>query len=1305
MIVLTVCNFDTLVTVIFVRLSNLFRVGIHPVLCRSMKHFLHLVFIVVLSCVYSGHAIAQSLDISLDWNVPVADPYADSNPVTFPNCEGAVTDEAGLPLIVRNFPLAAGTDSVNAVLREAVYAPLIITEAQACNSTSLPSEIDLQCNLGWVRKGPVAMVRFVPLRKNPETGEAEKLVSCTILFTTHQGKQLKSSAARNYAAHSVLAGGNWYKVGVSATGICRISASDLSAMGLNPATVDPRNIRVYGNGGGVLPENNSAPRTDDLAENAIEVVGESDGTFDANDYILFYAKGPVTWNYSEVNGRFEHSPNLYADKACYFITADMGPGKRIPLQPGSGQEATDIVNRFDDYALHESDEVNLIKSGRQWLGEFFDVQTSYNFSFDFPGLVAGSDVNLRSRVVARSLVVSSFVLSAAGESWSVPVDRISTIANSAHANATSNSRTFAAEGSSVSVNLRYTKPQSGSLGWLDFLAVNVRRSLVFEGGQKLFRDTQSAIPGHVAQYVLGSASNAVNVWEVTDPFNAAKVAATPSGNDITFRLASDSIREFAAFDGTSFIPVQFIGIINNQDLHAIRGYNMLIISPAEFSDQATRLATYHATADGLSTLVVDPELIYNEFSSGVQDISAIRDYIKMLYDVGTGNDTLGYVLLFGDGSYDNKNRVTGNTNFIPTYQSEESLHPVNSFVTDDFYTFLDNGEGNGAYDVSDVAIGRLPIKTADEAIHAVDKIIHYDTQSSQTMGDWRNVICFVADDDDERSNDHVRASEQLASQINNMQNAYISDKIYLDAYPQVSTPGGQRYPEVNKAITARVEKGALIVNYTGHGGEVGWSHERSLEVSDINSWRNYDKMPVFLTATCEFSRFDDPGRTSAGELVFLNPLGGGIALFTTTRPTYGTPNLALNSTFYNYAFRLNSNGEHLRMGDLLLITKRESGSTPNGKKFVLFGDPALRMAYPRLKVETVSVNDQPVENGADTLRAFSHVLVHGKITGAGGQTVTGFNGTVVPSVFDKPLNLLTLANDGGSKFPFILQKNILYKGQVEVKDGLFSFSFIVPRDIAYQYGYGRISYYASDADRDAAGVYRNIIVGGVEENVEMDVQGPTLNLYMNNDRFVSGGITDENPKLFARVYDENGINTLGSGIGHDIVAILDDAMDAPFILNDYYQAETNTFSAGRIMYPFFKLSPGLHTLRLKVWDVFNNSAEAYTEFVVNPSSSFAMDAVSNYPNPFSDETFFTFEHNQPGEPMDVEIVVFDLSGQRVAIVQSTLAAGGYRSEPVRWNGNSAGGTPLRAGMYLYRIKATTTDGRQQSGTGKLVITR
>jgi hypothetical protein len=1270
-----------------------------------MRQLIYILFSFILCFFGFEECYAQSFDIALHWNLPVSETVTENARTIFLQCEEANINEEGWPQITRYIPLSADIISVSGILSKTIFVPLTVAETEAITGKSLPTEVVLDCNFVWERKKPGALVSFVPLRLNPGTGIPEKLVSCVVTLSTFQGKGSQKTVARSYAAHSVLATGNWYKIGVKQSGICRITYSDLTSMGINPSQIDPRNIRVYGNGGGMLPENNSSPRQDDLAENAIEVVGEADGSFNEGDYILFYAKGPVSWSYNSTLKLFVHSSNLYSEMACYFITTDLGPGRRIVTEPNSVLQATDIVNQFDDYAVHEKDLHNLIMSGRQWLGESFDIETNFTFNFNFPYIVLGSDVILRSYFATHSFESSSYSLSAAGIPWNITVGPISAEPNSTYARSSSSLKVLAAVGPSIDVNVRYNKPLSGSLGWIDFIEVNARRNLTFAGGDLLFRDSRSALPGHVAQYLLAGATASVKVWDVTDNLNVSRVETTIQGSNLTFRAASDSIREFAAFDGTSFVPMSFIGKVGNQDLHAQRGFNMLIICPSVFNDQANRLATYHAAADGLNPIVVDPQLIYNEFSSGVQDITAIRDYIKMVYDLGNGDDTLSYVLLFGDGSYDNMNRLEQNTNFIPTYQSPESFHPVDSYVTDDYYGYLDNGEGNGAHDMLDVGIGRLPVKTGDEARQAVDKILHYDSHTPVVMGDWRNVICFVADDQDDNEQEHVIHSEELATLVNTLQSNYNVDKIYSDAYKQVSAPGGQRYPDVNKAINLRVGKGALIINYIGHGGEVGWAHERILGVQDINSWDNYDRLPVFLTATCEFSRFDDPGRTSAGELVFLNPHGGGVALFTTTRATYGSPNMSLNKSFYRYAFSTDSMGRHIRMGDIFLKSKRESGSDPNGKKFILLGDPALRMAYPDLEVKTISINNRPVSEGVDTIRALSHVVVTGKITDKNSQTVTGFNGSVTPTVFDKATPLETLANDGGSKFAFKLQKSALYKGTVEVKNGIFSFSFIVPRDIAYQYDFGRISYYASDSTRDAAGSFKDIVVGGLTEGIVMDKQGPLIDLFMNDDRFVTGGITDENPALFARVSDENGINTLGNGIGHDIVAVLDNASDQPLILNDYYQAEKNTFTSGEIKFPFSNLSPGLHTLSLKVWDVFNNSSEAYTEFNVKPSSSLTLGEVMNYPNPFRDQTYFTFEHNQPEKQMEVSIDIFDLSGKKIKTVSGSVAPGGYRTNAIPWDGSSENGFPLRSGMYIYRITVTTTDGQQQHGSGKLAIAR
>ncbi len=1110
------------------------------------------------------------------------------------------------------------------------------------------------------------------------------------------------TGSRVYAAHSVLATGDWYKLAVPGSGIYRLGYSELQSMGINLSGLDPRNIRIYGNGGGMLPENNSVFRYDDLQENAIQVTGEEDGRFDASDYILFYASGPVTWTYNTSHQVWEHRQNIYSDSAYYFLTIASGPGKRLTSESSLSDLSAEPVTTYDFHSFHEKDKYNLILSGRSWFGEQFDQSSSYDFSFDIPGLDAGSGVSFKAYLAARSTQASSFTFTSGSSTWTSTLAPISTYFNSPYASGASSYYTVAGVSSPVPLRLQYNKSTSTAIGWLDFIDVSARPALRFYGGQLPFRDMASSGSGKSASFtVAGAAGNAV-IWDVTDPVTVKKVEALSVGSDLNFTLTSDTLHEFVAFDLTKLYSPVFTGKVKNQDLHSILSADLIIVAPPVFYDQAVRLASYHSSVDDLNTLVVEPESVYNEFSSGAQDVIAIRDFVKMLYDRGGASGTPRYLLLFGDGSYDNKNRLPSNTNFIPTWQTAESFDPVRSGVSDDYFGLLDDNEGSSYADKVDLGIGRLPVKTVAEAEAMVNKIIHYAENSASVMGDWRNVVAFVADDED--NNEHVQQADNMAGYLAANFSNYNVDKIYLDAYTQISTTAGDRYPEVNKAITQRVEKGALLFNYTGHGGETGWAHEEVLQVPDINGWSNYDNMPVFITATCEFSRFDDPARTSAGELVFLNEHGGGIALFTTTRPTYGSPNFELNQSIYKYALTPSAGGRP-RLGDILCSAKRESGSDENGRKFILLGDPAQRLAYPALNVETSSINGRSMVTIPDTLKAYAQITINGRITDNSGKLVSDFNGLVYPTVFDKAVELKTRGNDGGTPFPFNLQKSILYRGKVEVLAGVFSFTFIVPKDIAYRFGFGKLSYYATDGTRDASGSFTNLIIGGAMSNEVVDNTGPDVSLYINDEMFTDGGITDENPWLLAKVRDDHGINTIGSGIGHDITAVLDSKTTDPYILNDFYESDVNTFRSGIIRFPFSQLSAGEHSVTVKVWDIFNNSTEATLHFKVLTSGKFVMQNARNYPNPFISSTRIVYDHNQQGNEVKLKAEIFSLTGQLVSVLEQTSFEQGTTSTPLIWNGCNSLGNPVSPGMYFYTLTASTSAGLQGRITGKLILSK
>jgi len=1252
------------------------------------------------------------LNRTIKWNADRLIQVSDAKKVSLLTFDGYGSHDGYelLPFYIEKFRIDPGSESLRLVnLTNLVFMP--VPDSTGLNLTGkekISGNLTVINSIVYQRKIPFLEICILPFRRNPSTGAVERLISFTLQLGLSVNETIGSQKpVRSYTGNSVLKSGNWFKFAVASSGVYTITYDFLKNNGIDAGSINPRNIRLYGNGGGMLPEANSLPRADDLTENTILVYGEEDGRFDPGDYILFFGETPDKWTFNNIDQTFHHQKNIYSDKTCYFLNFDTGPGKRIGYEQSTTDTPTDIISNFDDYAFYEKDDINLIKSGREWWDQqVFELTTSRKYSFSFPDLFTGHPATLRANVAARSTSGSTaFVVSVAGAQLkNIAIPPVGSQYTDDYAYEKTEIMHFSVSNPVIEVQLDYKKPNSSAIGYLNYLEMNVQRQLKMSGPQLAFRSRTGAGQGKISEFRLSSAGPDITVWDISVTGEAIRIETTHSGNDFVFRLPTDTIREFIAFDGSSFSPPEYIGKVSNQNLHGTGQEDYIIVTHPLFLADAERLAQFHREKSNLSVLVVTPEQIYNEFSSGVQDVSAIPDFMKMLYDRAESGKEPKYLLLFGDASYDFKERVKNNTNFVPSYESVQSLDPISSFVTDDYFGLLDENEGQGAGGDLDIGIGRLPIASVEEAKSAVDKIIHYISDTEAVKNDWRNVVCFVADDQDEGGNLFINDSEDMSNIIENGYKEFTPDKIYLDAYKQVSTPGGNRYPEVNDAINKRVEKGALIMNYVGHGGEVGWSHERVLEVPDIKSWTNWDHMPVFMTATCEFSRYDDPERISAGEYVFLNPRGGGVALFTTTRLTFAGYNKSLSMNFYNNAFK-KINGENYRMGDLIVISKNKVDIL-NSRKFTLLGDPALQMAYPHLKVVTSLINSKAPGSIPDTLKALAEVTIKGEIRDALDVKVSSFNGTVFPTVFDKSSEIYTLSNDQEQPpVKFYLRKNVVYKGKAEVKNGEFSFTFIVPKDIAYNYGIGKISYYARNEETDANGYDENIIVGGYDNTAMPDNNGPEVSLYMNNTSFISGGITNQNPNLLAYISDESGINTVGNGIGHDITAVVDHKTSLPLILNDYYVSDLNTFKSGIITYPFSTLEEGQHHVDLKVWDVFNNSTEAGIDFVVVSSSEIALQQLLNYPNPMRDHTTFSFETNQANQNADVELRIFSLTGNLVKTIRQSLFLNGYRIDRINWDGTDDNGWRINSGVYGYRLRLTFQDGSVVQRSSKLVLIR
>lgn len=1209
------------------------------------------------------------------------------------------------PHISKDYYIHSGDVSIKAKLVNTVFVQASDAETNLLLKRNEKPEEEIKLEAGVIisQKQPYANIKITPLRWNSTLNIIEKLVKYEVIIevednTSHQNNSIQ------YTSNSVLSTGDWFKIRIKKGGIYKITYSQLQEMGFN-VDANPSKIAIYGNGGGTLPEVNNEFRYDDLVENAVEMVDGQDGSFDAGDYILFYGDNPVKWEYDYSYQRFKHLNNYYDDYTYYFITIkNNGNAKRIKKVDLPSGNASIQVNTFDDYACHEVDTLNLAGSGRTWYGEVFDFNLSRSFNFSFPNIVKQPGANCFASLASRAYSSNKFLVYIDNQLEKTQNMPITANSGYEYGRPRNSDLQFTPKNDDIIVTLKFQRASTGSVGYLNYIELNVERNLIFTGTQMAFRKAFSQGENELAKYNIDGEISSVRVWDVTDLTNASEMNLSSSGAKVSFKSHTDTLRQFIAFNSEEFYTPQFVEKIENQNLHALKNVDYLIISHPLFLEEANRLAEFHSENQNFNVYITTPQKIYNEFSSGSQDITAIRDFCKMLYDKSDAGKELKYLLLFGDASYDYKDKLSDNSNLVPCWEHTTSLNIISSIASDDYYGYLDDGEGGmDANNRVDIGIGRFVVQTLDEARVAVDKSINYCTNSLDNMGPWRNQITFLADDED--SNRHLKDAEILATFLDENYPEYVVDKIYVDAFKQVSTPSGQKAPEVNNAVNSKIEKGTLIFNYSGHGGELGLGHERFLEIQDINSWNNGEKLPIFITATCEFSRYDDPKRVSAGELVFLNANGGAIALFTTTRATFASSNLALNKAIYENNIFTKIDGEYPRFGDV--IRRSKTLGNDNDMKFVLIGDPAVRLAYPEFGTKTLKINSNiVVDDIYDTINALSQVKIEGIVTDENNNQMLDFQGIMYPTVYDKKVEIETLGSDAGS-YPqkFYYWKSVLFNGKVDIVDGNFEFEFIVPRDISYNFGKGRINYYFNNDSVDGNGYYENIIIGGFNDQASEDNEGPQIQLYFNEDDFVNGGTTDQNPVLLAYVEDESGINTTGNGIGHDIMAVIDEDATKSYTLNDYYEAEVNRYNSGVINYPFFNLENGEHTLSLRVWDIYNNSSTAYLDFLVVGSEDLVISNLMNYPNPVIDNTFFVFEHNQSNNDLDVKIQIYNVSGRLIKTLTGIARSKNYKSEPLEWDACTEAGDKIGRGFYVYKLTVTNESGETKSETAKLIFVK
>ncbi|HQB21243.1 MAG TPA: type IX secretion system sortase PorU, partial [Bacteroidales bacterium] len=1156
------------------------------------------------------------------------------------------------------------------------------------------------------RKNNFLSFEVLPLRINPNTNELEKLTRFEYKINYKFVSEKKSQ--QTYVTNSKMASGTWVKIKVEDSGVYKLTYEQLQEMGFSNFS----SIGVFGYGG-MLSKTVGQVVADDLPERPLlKVDVNSNSVFDSGDYILFYADGPHNIKFS-ITSLFSHEFHNYSLFSYYFVS-DRGSFK-APINISSASSFDQTVTTYDDYLFLEKDSINLIKSGRTWFWREFDYYLNQDFNLNVKNVSLSDTAIVRVRLAAKSSVASSFNLSINGVNQpNIPFKSVSNSTTEVFArqNDSAKYNTFRVLPSSenFNFNLTYTKTATNSKGWLDYISVQLRRKLsLTNSGFLVFRDTKSVADGAKSKFIISGANSSSLIWDITDRFNAKQIASNIVDDKLSFIAESSELREYLVFDYTTNFasPIYSgstdVGSVENQNLHSHQPVDLVIVSPSEFMSQANEIKDIHEQYDNMSVVIVDPEKIYNEFSSGTPDVSALRNYLKMLYDRANTNNIPENLLLLGNGSYDNISKDPQVCNYILTYESENSLAPTVSFVSDDYYVFLDDGEGGflGIHDM-DMGVGRLPIKSASEASDFANKMREYYQPVS--YGNWKNNILLIADDADKGEIIHQTQTQNLATQIENDYPIFNLEKLFLDDFEQISTVEGHRYPDVNQAITDFIHNGVLTVNWIGHGNPNTWADERVLTTNMVKSWRNGPKYPIFVTATCEFAPYDNHNIVSAGEEIVLNPNGGGIALFGTTRLAFSESNAQLSYLYYKNIFKHDASGKVSTLGMSVANTKNQRGSDSNKRVFAFLGNPAMRPSVPEYQVFTTKVNGIDANVFNDTISAMETVVFEGVIKNSDNSVVENFNGSIFPVVYDKRQNYTTRGNDGSQPLEYTAQKNIIFKGNASVVNGRFRFEFIVPVDIAYFYDEGKISYYAhNNLNLEASGYDDSFIIGGSSNRAITDTEGPEIELFMNDENFISGGITDENPILLAKFFDESGINTVGSGIGHDITMIIDDKTSEAVVLNKFYESNKDDYKSGQLRYPLSNLELGPHSLKLKAWDVLNNSSEAVTDFIVANSSELFIDNLFNYPNPFSTYTEFYFDHNQPYLDLKVLIQIFTIAGNHVKTIETDMFSTGFRSQPISWDGRDEYGDKIGKGVYVYKVRVKSPNGNIIDKFEKLVI--
>lgn len=1111
---------------------------------------------------------------------------------------------------------------------------------------------------------------------------------------------LSAYAKYNFAEQSVLKEGNWVKISVKETGIHKITYKQLKDMGIS----NPANVHIHGFGGAMLDENFASGLEfykDDLPENAIYFSTGSDGVFNENDYILFYAQGPVSTQYNETKEIFTHTVNPYSNFGYYFITENDQPQKNIIDAEYDLPPIPIVIDQTLNYYYIDKEEVNLIQSGRMWIGDKLTPKNpSKTYEFKIPNRVKNNYIDFNLRSVGVSTVTNTLDVDLnSEETFNIPLYATQDSHQKGSLGTINTSRKLNNENENIKINVNFNSNSAQAEAYIDYICINARRELKTDGSEPLLIFYPgSYLPYIKATYNVISDNNNLLFWEITDPQNITNVTTTKIEEGYKFTTPFDQERRFLVFDpNISYPTISSYEKVENQNLHSLKNIDVIIISDKKLIEAAEELGEFHKKNDNLNyvTLTVDP--IYNEFSSGTPDITAYRMFLKMLYDKAeTKEERPKFLILFGLSSYDNRG-IKNEKYDILSFQAKESLNTIYSYITDDYLGFLDDGEGGYIESAKlDISIGRIPANTKEEALGYVDKVKRYI--KSKDKGEWSNEIVFIGDDGD--ASLHSKQANQLADYVYENHPEFAPKKIFLDSYKMVQYASGATYPEAKDDIWRYLNNGVLLFNYTGHGSTNSLTSELMIVKSDIVNMRNTN-LAVWITATCDFSRYDNYER-SAGMEVILNPNGGGVASLTTTRSVYSSSNLALVQAAYKYLLPTKEeteNNDILSIGEIMKNAKIALGADQNKLSFTLLGDPIIKLFYPDNIVVTDSINS--VEPSEAQIKALGLTTVKAHVE-KNNTIQTDFNGKAYVTLYDKKEMLQTLGQGKNTVMEYEDYSSIIFSGEVPVVNGELEITFMVPKDINYKEGYGRLTYFIINEDNteNGHGYCQDFIIGGTDENIDSPSEGPVSKAYINTPNFVNGQVVDNTPIFYAHLWDEYGINTIGTGIGHDIILKLNNDPNQTYILNNHYTASLGDYKSGTVKFNLPKLNDGEYSLLFRAWSLQNISTTNELNFVVKGDAPAVVEEFTVYPTPATEYVNFYLKYDRPEDIIDIEFSVIDLAGK--TLWRSTQE---YVSEDSvytsKWDFLSA--RPSGNGIFIAKVVITTSEGTITHKSKKIII--